>query len=161
MDTEIVVRPVDGRADQKTFIDLAYELNADTPHWVPPLRSEVAELLTPGKNPFFEHATVQLFIAWQGNKPVGRISAQLDHLALEQRLEQGMGPGTGNWGMFEAVDKAAAAALLKAAESWLRGQGMHRSLGPLSLSIWDEPGLLIAGHDHSPKIMMGHHKPVY
>jgi GNAT superfamily N-acetyltransferase len=161
MDTDIDVRPIEGRAGFKTFIDLAYSLNADTPHWVPPLRSEVAELLTPGKNPFFEHATMQLFIAWRGETPVGRISAHLDHLALEQDPDQGMGPGTGNWGMFEALDKAVAEALLKTAEAWLTEQGMHRSLGPISLSIWEEPGLLIKGHDHSPKIMMGHHKAIY
>ncbi|HEX8481369.1 MAG TPA: N-acetyltransferase, partial [Allosphingosinicella sp.] len=30
-----------------------------------------------------------------------------------------------------------------------------------SLSIWDEPGLLIKGHDHPPMVMMGHNKPEY
>lgn len=161
MTMNIVVRPVSGKADFKAFVDLAYRLNADDPHWVPPLRSDVVELLTPGKNPFFEHATVQLFVAWRGEQPVGRISAHIDHLALEQPLEQGMGPGAGNWGMFEAADADVAAALLAAAEQWLRNQGMTRALGPLSLSIWDEPGLLTKGHDHSPMIMMGHHKAIY
>lgn len=161
MTMEIVVRPVSGKAEFKAFVDLAYRLNANDPHWVPPLRSDVVELLTPGKNPFFEHATVQLFVAWRGEQPVGRISAHIDHLALEQPIEQGMGPGTGNWGLFEATDFDVAAALLAAAEQWLRDQGMIRALGPLSLSIWEEPGLLTEGHDHSPMIMMGHHNAVY
>ncbi|WP_116237207.1 N-acetyltransferase [Parasphingopyxis lamellibrachiae] len=158
---KIAVRPVAGKADFKAFVDSAYQLNANDPHWVPPLRSDVAELLTPGKNPFYEHATVQLFVAWRGEQPVGRISAHIDHLALEQPPEQGMGPGTGNWGLFEAADEDVAAALMQAAEQWLRKQGMTRALGPLSLSIWDEPGLLTKGHDHSPMIMMGHHNPAY
>jgi hypothetical protein len=34
-------------------------------------------------------------------------------------------------------------------------------LAPLSLSIWDEPGLLVRGADHSPMVMMGHHDPRY
>lgn len=161
MTMEIAVRPVAGKADFKAFVDLAYRLNAGDPHWVPPLRSDVVELLTPGKNPFYEHATVQLFVAWRGEQPVGRISAHIDHLALEQPLEQGMGPGTGNWGLFEAADPDVAAALMQTAEQWLRDQGMTRALGPLSLSIWDEPGLLTQGHDHSPMIMMGHHNPAY
>ncbi|QLC27016.1 N-acetyltransferase [Parasphingopyxis algicola] len=161
MSADIAVRPVTGKAELKTFVDLAYRLNADTPYWVPPLRSEVIELLTPGKNPFYEHADVQPLLAWRDGKPVGRISAHIDHLALEQPIEQGMGPGTGNWGMMEAEDEAVMAALLAAAEDWLRGQGMTRALGPLSLSVWDEPGLLTKGHDHRPMIMMGHHKPAY
>ncbi len=161
MASEITVRPVDGKADLKTFVDLAYRINADTPHWVPPLRSDVTELLTPGKNPFFEHATVQLVLAFRGDRPVGRISAHIDRLALAQPMEKGMGPGTGNWGMMEAADAEVMAALLEAAEHWLRDRGMHRSLGPLSLSIWDEPGLLTKSDGKSPMIMMGHHKAEY
>lgn len=161
MASKIAVRPVAGKADFNTFVDLAYTLNAGDPHWVPPLRSEAAKVLTPAKNPFFAHATVQLFVAWRGEQPVGRISAHIDHLALEQPREQGMGPGTGNWGMFEAADRDVANALLATAESWLRDQGMTRALGPLSLSIWEEPGLLTRGHNHSPMIMMGHDNAAY
>jgi hypothetical protein len=38
---------------------------------------------------------------------------------------------------------------------------MTRSMGPFSLSIWDEPGLLVQGHDHPPTVMMGHNKAEY
>ncbi|MET0251950.1 MAG: N-acetyltransferase [Novosphingobium sp.] len=158
----ITVTPVVGKPDLKAFIDLPYRLYADDPHWVPPLRAEVTELLDPKKNPFFEHATVQLFLARDpARRVVGRVSAHIDHLALTMPIEQGMGPGTGNWGMMEAENEAAARALIAAAEDWLRRQGMDRALAPLSLSIWDEPGLLVKGHDHSPMVMMGHHAPAY
>jgi len=72
-----------------------------------------------------------------------------------------MGPGVGNWGMMEAADEAAMHALIAAAEAWLRAKGMTRVLAPLSLSIWDEPGLLVKGHEHPPMVMMGHHDPRY
>ena len=159
---EIVILPVSGKPDFNAFIDLAYRLNASDPNWVPPLRGDVKELLTPGKNPFFEHAEVQLFLARRAqgpdaNKVVGRISAHIDHLALTVPPMQGMGPGTGNWGMLEAEDRAISDALIARAEQWLRDKGMTRVLAPLSLSIWDEPGLLTLGHDHPPMVMMGHH----
>jgi hypothetical protein len=83
-------------------------------------------------------------------------SAQVDELVLEH-----MGAGTGQWGMFEALDAEAAARLLSTAENWLRAQGMTRALGPFSLSIWDEPGLEIKGHGEPPTVMMGHHRPEY
>jgi hypothetical protein len=34
-------------------------------------------------------------------------------------------------------------------------------LGPISLSIWEEPGLLVTGFDHPPTVMMGHNSPAY
>ena len=158
---EISVAPVAGKADLAAFIDLAYRLNRSDPNWVPPLRTEMAELLTPGKNPFHDHATMQLFLARRGGVVVGRISAHIDHLALAQPPALGMGPGTGNWGLFEADDAATALALIAAAEAWLKQQGMTRVLAPISLSIWEEPGLLTMGHDHPPTVMMGHDNPAY
>ncbi|MCW2392372.1 GNAT superfamily N-acetyltransferase [Sphingobium sp. B1D7B] len=158
---DLVITPVSGKADMAAFIDLAWTIYADDPHWVPPLKSEVRGLLTPGKNPFHEHAEHQYFLARRGGKVVGRISAHIDHLAISMPAEQGMGPGTGNFGMFEAMDEATAHALIETAEGWLRERGMTRVLGPISLSIWEEPGLLVKGFDHSPTVMMGHNRPEY
>ena len=158
---EIKITPVAGNADLDAFIDCAYRLNAGDPNWVPPLRAEVKELLTPGKNPFHEHARMQLFLARRGGQVVGRISAHIDELALATPPEQGMGPGTGNWGRFDAEDEAVAHALIAAAEDWLRGQGMTRVLAPISQSVWEEPGLLVLGHDHPATVMMGHDKAEY
>jgi len=159
--TDIAITPVSGKKDLDAFVDLHYRLNRDDPNWVPPLRGEVIELLTPGKNPFFEHATVQLFLARRGGQVVGRISAHMDHLALAQPPEQGMGPGTGNWGLLDAEDEEVAHALIARAEQWLRDQGMTRVLAPISMSIWEEPGVLVEGHDHPPATMMGHHPAHY
>jgi hypothetical protein len=158
---EIGITPVAGKKDFKAFVDIHYRLNEDDPHWVPQLRSEMVELLTPGKNPFFDHARHQFFLARRGGKVVGRISAHIDELALAQPPEKGFGPGTGQWGLLEAEDGDTAHALIAAAEAWLRGQGMTRVLAPISMSVWEEPGLLVKGFDHSPTVMMGHHKPAY
>jgi hypothetical protein len=159
--SDVTVTPVTTKRERDEFIDLAYRLNADDPNWVPPLRADVVELLDPGKNPFFEHAEAQLFLARRAGRAIGRISAHFDQLAWTLPPEQGMGPGTGNWGLFEAEDEETAAALIAAAEAWLRARGMTRVLAPLSLSIWDEPGLLVQGHDHPPTMLMGHDSPRY
>lgn len=149
------------KAQRAAFVELAYRLNAVDPHWVPPLRDEAAGLIDPAKNPWFGHGRAQLFLAERDGNVVGRISAHIDDLALAQPVEQGFGPGIGFWGLFEAEDAVVAAALLDAAEQWLCAQGMTRMLGPVSLAMWDEPGLLIAGHDHAPSVMMGHNNAVY
>lgn len=161
IDKDIAIRPVSSKADLKAFVDLPWTIYANDPNWVPPLKDEVYGLLTPGKNPWFEHGEAQYFLAFRGTDLTGRISAHIDHLALTMPIEQGMGPGTGNWGLLEAKDAGTATALIATAEDWLRQKGMTRALGPLSISIWDEPGLLIKGHDHPPTVMMGHNRPEY
>ena len=158
---KIIIRPVTNKADRKAFVELAYRINATDPNWVPPIRGEVYGLITPGKNPWFEHGEAQLFLAERDGHIVGRISAHIDHLAQHRSPAIGLGPGTGNWGLFEAEDEAVATALIAEAENWLRGKGMTRMLAPISLSIWDEPGLLTQGFDHPPTVMMGHNNAAY
>ena len=158
---EVRVVPVGGKAALKDFIDLPYRLYADNPNWVPPLKDEMRGLLTPGKNPWFEHAEAQLFVARRAGQVVGRISAHIDRLALAQPAEQGMGPGTGFWGFYEAESADVGDLLLEQAEKWLRRKGMTRMLGPISFAMWDEPGLLIKGHDSPPTVMMGYHDAQY
>src|SRR5205814_4054883 len=129
----VTIRPVQTKTDKKAFVDFAWEVYRDDPAWVPPLKDEVHGLITPGKNPWFEHARAQLWLAERGGKVVGRISAQVDDLVQEH-----MGRGIGQWGMFEGLGGEAAAVLIATAEDWLRAQGMTRALGPVSLSILDD-----------------------
>ena len=158
---KIEVGPVASKRDRREFVDITYRLNTPDPNWVAPLRSEAKELIDPARNPFFEHAEVELMLAREAGRVVGRISAHIDRLALAQPPEQGMGPGTGNWGLLEAEDEAVAHALIARAEEWLRARGMTRVLAPLSMSIWEEPGQLVRGHDHRPTVMMGHQPKRY
>lgn len=160
-DAQISIEPINDKRGRARFVDLGREFARRLPHSVPQIRSEQLELIDPAKNPFFGHARVQLFMAHRGGRPVGRISAHIDELALKMPPEQGFGPGTGLFGYFDAEDEAVARALLERAEDWLRNEGMIRAVGPISLSIWEEPGLLVRGHDHAPMIMMGHHPPEY
>lgn len=153
--------PVVSKAQRRAFVDVPFRLYRDDPNWVPPLKSEALGLITPEKNGWFSHAKAQLFLARRDGKMVGRISAHIDTLALTMPAAQGFGPGCGQWGLMEAEDEEVFTALLARAEGWLRDQGMTRALGPISMSIWEEPGLLIHGYDHPPTVMMGHAKREY
>lgn len=161
MNGEVVIDPVEGKRGRALFVDTGRRFASREPHAVPQLRGEQLELVDPAKNPFFGHAAHQLFVARRGDAVVGRISAHIDRLALELPRQQGFGPGAGMFGYFDAADETVAHALLRAAEDWLRGQGMDRAIGPISMSIWEEPGLLVSGQDHAPMIMMGHHSEIY
>jgi hypothetical protein len=156
MSGEINVRRVTSKAERNAFVDIAWEIYESDPHWVPPLKDEVHGLIDPKRNPWFGHGVAEFWLAERDDKVVGRISAQIDELVQEH-----MAPGTGQWGMFEAKDQAVAATLIQTAEEWLRARGMTSALGPISISIWDEPGLLIQGFEEPPMVMMGHHRPEY
>ena len=124
---------------------------------MPPLKDEVHGLLDPKKNPWFGHGRARS-CGWRSAAARSSAGSAPRSTSWSRSIWR---PGTGQWGMFEALDGEAAAALIATAEDWLRGQGMTRALGPISISIWDEPGLLIEGFDQPPMVMMGHHRPEY
>jgi GNAT superfamily N-acetyltransferase len=141
----------------KTFVRLPGRLYRDDPAWVAPLMFERLALLAKDRNPYFEHSEADYWIAYRDGEPVGRISAQVDWLAQDSH-----GRGTGHFGFVDAPDDPAVfSALFEAAESWLKGHGMVRALGPFNLSINEECGLLVDGFEHRPRIMMSHARPYY
>jgi hypothetical protein len=154
--TFVQVKPVENRSALKRFIQVPWSIYCDDPQWVPPLLIERRQFFSPS-NPYFEHARHKLWIAYRGDDPVGRISAQIDQLHLER-----YGDATGFFGMLEAPDDPEIFnALMTQAETWLRNQGMRRVRGPFNLSINQECGLLVDGFDAPPFLMMGHAMPYY
>jgi hypothetical protein len=146
---DISIIPVKTPAELKRFIRLPARIYASDPNFVPQLELERLDALRPGKNPYFEHAEAQFFIAMRDGRDVGRISAQIDRLAQD--------PQVGFFGLIAAEDDAQVfAALFAAAEGWLRERGRTRVQGPFNLSINEETGLLIDGFDTPPMIFMPH-----
>ena len=152
------VRPVTTPADRKAFIDLPYDVQGSDPNWIPPLKFERRQHLDPQRNPWFQHAEAEFFLAWRDGRPVGRISVQVDRLGLERNAK-----GAAQFGMLEAEggDLSTIAALLATAERFARSRGIRSLQGPFSLSINDECGLLVEGFDSPPAMMMGHAPPEY
>jgi hypothetical protein len=148
----IVIVPVRTKAELKRFIRLPARLYAQDPNFIPALEMERLDALQAGRNPWFEHAEAQYFLAVSNGRDVGRISAQVDRLVKD--------PAIGHFGLLAAEDSAAVfAALLGAAESWLRERGKSKVLGPFSLSINEETGLLVEGFDTPAMIFMAHDPP--
>ena len=149
--------PVQTRKQWRVFHRLPYRIYRDDPSWVPPLLIERKLHFAPTHNPFFEHAHASYWLAYEGGEPVGRISAQVDQLHLDRYADS-----TGHFGFIEAVDDGKVfARLLQTAENWLQQAGLTRVLGPVSFSMWDQPGLLVEGFDTPPRVMMGHARPYF
>jgi ribosomal protein S18 acetylase RimI-like enzyme len=151
------VRPVKGRRELQAFIRLPWRLYRDSAAWVPPLISERKRHLDRRRNPFFEHAEAEYFLAWRDGEPVGRITAHVDH-----RFNEFQNNTWGLFGFFECErDPAVAAALLDTAESWLRERHRDRMVGPLDFSTNHESGVLVEGHEFKPQILENWHHPYY
>jgi len=153
----VQIVPVQTKAQWHDFHHLPFKIYRDDPHWVAPLLLERQFHFQPKHNPYFQHGRAAFFLAYRGKEPVGRITAQIDQLHLDRYQD-----ATGHFGFIEAVDDPEVfSSLLKAAEGWLRDQGMKRAVGPVSFSLWDQPGLLVDGFDTPPYVMMNHHRPYY
>jgi len=151
------VRRVDTRRDLGRFISLPYRLHARDPLWVPPLRMDMETLLSRTKNPFFEHAEADYFLAERDGAVVGRIAAIHNRLHNETHHDK-----VGFFGFFDCIqEQAVADSLLEAAGAWVRERGLTTLRGPASFSVNDECGVLVDGFDTPNTLMMPHNPPFY
>ncbi len=151
------IAPVSNGRDLERFIAFPYDHYRGHPLWVPQLRMDVRTLLSPAKNPFFQHAEAQYFLARSNGHTVGRIAA-----IKNDAHNQTWNDKVGFYGFFESIDdQAVAGALWDAAATWLRARGFDTMRGPMSPSVNDECGLLVEGFDTPPTLMMPHNPPYY
>jgi hypothetical protein len=153
----IVIEPVTSRKGMTEFIKFGFKHYKDDPCWVPPFIEERLGYFDTKKNPLWQHARYQLFVARRAGEMVGTVGAVVNdnHNKAHDEL-------AGGWGFFESIDdQEVACALIQAAEDWCRLQGMTCIRGPLNFSTNDEVGLLIDGFDTPPVVMMTYNPPYY
>jgi hypothetical protein len=157
MPSAINVVAAESKSALKEFVEFPYPLYRGNPHWVPPLRIAVKELLDRKKHPFYANAEAEFFLARRDDRVVGRIAAVLDR--NHNRFHE---ENTGFFGFFESVDDPAVAeALLTAARKWVFSRGATLLRGPMNPSTNYECGMLLEGFDSSPMVMMTYNHPYY
>lgn len=151
----IEIIPVTDKATLRRFIRVPFAVHQDDPVWVPPLLMEREQAFSAKDNEFVRRSQVRFWLARRDGRDVGRISAQID--PLEQR---GGADPIGHFGCLSAGDDPEVfAALLATAEQFLKGQSIRHVNGPFTLSINEESGLLVAGFDTPPVMLMPHDRP--
>jgi GNAT superfamily N-acetyltransferase len=150
------IRAANSRADVKRFIRYPFARYRDDPHWVPPLLITEREQFDPERNPFYEHARVELFLAERDGEVVGRVTAIDDDNHNETH-----GDNLLFFGFFEAEDEEAAAALFTRVEERARELGRDAVRGPVNPSMNHTAGLLIDAFDSDPYVMMPYNPPEY
>lgn len=153
----VTIEAVKTKRDLKNFVTLPSHLYRNDRYWVPPLLSERYETLDQHRNPFFQHAKMEMFIARVNGVVVGRVAAILNHLHNEVHQDR-----VGFFGFFEcANDPVIANQLLGAAATWLVQSGCDRVRGPVSPSTNSECGLLVQGFEDQPRFLMPYNPSYY
>jgi GNAT superfamily N-acetyltransferase len=155
----IQIQPVRTAEDTTAFIRFPYRLLGGDPHWVPPLLMERKEFYDPLKNPVYEYAQVQLFLARRDGQVAGTIAAVHNTRYGQFHPDEAQ---VGFFGAFDCgPDQAVADALFGAAQDWLRQQGKPVMRGPVNLTTNDVVGLLVEGFDEDPALMMPYNPAYY
>jgi hypothetical protein len=145
-----------GRRDVRRFLDVSYGIYRDDPHWVAPLRADLAKVFTDA-NPLFQHAQMQLWVAVRSGRDVGRIAGIVDAHYNHQQGEPGA-----FFGFFECVnDPEVSRRLFAEVFAWARGRGLRHILGPMNPTSNDECGLLVDGFGSRPLFMMTYNPRYY
>ncbi len=153
----VTILSVTSKKLQKQFLQLPWQLHSDNPNWIPPLRSHQREMVNFKRHPFYDDAEIQTFLAFRGERVVGRVAAIINHAHIRQYDEQ-----LGFFGFFECEnDPEASGALFGAAATWLAEKGIQTVRGPVNPSLNYECGLLIDAFDRPPTFMMTYNPPYY
>ncbi len=155
--SEIKIIKVENQKDLMRFIKFQWKIYEGDNHWVPPLLMDRKKLLDKKKNPFYQHAEADFFLAEKDGKLVGRIAAIKNDLHNKYHNDK-----VGFFGFFECInDQAVANALFDTAKKWLKDRGLKEMRGPANPSSNDEYGMLLEGFDDEPRLLMTYNPKYY
>ena len=155
----VEVKRVDNKRMMRDFIMLPWtaKIYENDPAWIPPIISDQKKLLNRHKGYFFDIGEAEYFLAYRDGRPVGRITAQVNHL-----YDKKYDTETGFFGFFESINEPdVARSLFDAASGWLKQKGKKIMNGPQSFSIYDSVGFEVVGTENPPSVGLFHFAPYY
>lgn len=154
----VEIRPIEAtKKELKKFVKFGIDHYKGNDCFVPPLVMDDVNTLRPDKNPAFEFCEAQSFMAYRDGKPVGRITAIINHAVNERSGEKDL-----RFGFVEFIDdNEVVDALFGAAQEWGRSKGMTHIMGPMGFSDMDHEGMLIEGFDRLGTMATIYNYPYY
>ena len=151
------VLQVTTKSELRRFIEFPFSLYQNDKYWVAPIISDQIKFFDKGKNPYYEHSEVELFLVVDENEVKGRISAHTNRNHNKFHNDH-----KGFFGFFECVDDQTVANLLfDTAVEWLKEKECDIISGPYNFSTNEECGLLVDGFESIPFVMMTHNPKYY
>lgn len=153
----VQIKEVNTRRELKEFIRFPFTLYANNPNWVPPLVQDEIYTLSKDKNPAFEYCEAKCWLAYQGEKVVGRIAGIINHRYIEKWKNR-----QARFGWIDFIeDIEVAKALTNTVEQWAAANGMDAVHGPLGFCDLDKEGMLIEGFDELSMMITIYNAPYY
>ena len=117
-------------------------------NWVPPIYMDEWKYFDREKNKTFAYCDALMLLAYKDGQCVGRVMGIINRRYNEHRKES-----TARFGYLETYeDQEVLHALLAKVETWAKGLGMTRIVGPYGFSDQDPEGFIIEGFDHRATI---------
>jgi hypothetical protein len=146
---DLLIKEVSTRREKRKFIYLPLKVHKNNPNWLPPIYLDEWELFDEKKNKSYQFADTVLYLAYQDKKVVGRIMG-----IINRRYNTIHNEKHGRFCFLECYENQDVVhALLSKVESWARGKGMMKLVGPLAFSDKDPQGLQVEGFEY-PKFII-------
>lgn len=155
----ITVKALDASSKKELtrFIEFNYRLYRHSPYAVPEMYDDLLSVLDPKRNAAYDFCEAQFFMAYDGEKPVGRVAAIINKVANETWNTK-----TVRFGWVDFVDdEAVSQALFDAVIGWGKERGMDTIEGPLGFTDFDREGMLVEGFDQLSTMATHYNYPYY
>ena len=141
MQLEIVLKEVNSLRMLKQFVEFQYTLYKNNAYWVPPVWGDEIKSLRAKTNPAFEFCEAKYWLAYQGDKIVGRIAGIINH-----KYNERWGAKAARFGWIDFIDdENVVRELFAVVEQWAKEKGMKFMHGPLGFTDLDGEGTLVEG----------------
>ena len=141
----------------KQFVTFPFSLYKNNKYWVPPIIKDEVDNFDPEKNPVFENADAQFFIAIRDGKIIGRIVAIVNWFEVEKQQIKKM-----RFGWFDVINDIEVSKVLleKVKEIGLKNK-LEYIEGPVGFNNLDKTGVLVDGFDHIGTMITWYNHPYY
>lgn len=153
----VEVQKIQNKKQMEEFVKFPFTLHKNSPTWVPPIIKEELQSFDPKKNPAFENASADFFLAYKNGKIVGRIAVIINHYEVEVQQIKKV-----RFGWLDMIDdlEVTQALLQKVIE---KGKALSLTFaeGPMGFSNLDKVGVQTFGFEHIGGMMTWTNPPYY
>ena len=154
---DIVIKEAKTKAEYLAFVKFPYSLYKENPNWVPPLINDEIETIDPDLNPVYQNANASFFLAYQGEKIVGRIAAIVNWIEVKEIKKSKV-----RFGWFDVIDNInVTKSLIDCVIKFGKDHNLDSVEGPLGFSNLDKAGLLIKGYEEQNTMITLYNHPYY
>jgi len=153
----ITLKEAKTKSDIKQFVLFPFSLYKNHKYWVPPIIKDEIANFDPKKNPVFENADAQFFLAYKNNTIVGRVIAIINWYEVNNQKVKKM-----RFGWFDVIDDLEVSkVLLDKVNEIGKKNNLEYIEGPIGFNNLDKTGVLVDGFDHIGTMITWYNHPYY